>query len=180
MALDSILLDCLFVVEGRGFTVNDPAGLMARILLTRRDPISILKTAAQRGGMFECLLTAEGIGRGPRRIFPPDDPAGSLERFLPRTGGGDFPEVAGAGPARFESVRPSSGVCGITKSPCGIAVVVAHWLGGGFGGRSSEIIPITVNSDRNPIKQPTRIPTDPKGSPKILKLGSRSSIQERT
>ena len=52
MALDSILLDCLFVVEGRGFTVNDPAGLMARILLTRRDPISILKTAAQGGG--EC------------------------------------------------------------------------------------------------------------------------------
>ena len=50
MALDSILLDCLFVVEGRGFTVNDPAGLMARILLTRRDPISILKTAAQGGG----------------------------------------------------------------------------------------------------------------------------------
>ena len=180
MALDSILLDCLFVVEGRGFTVNDPAGLMARILLARRDPISILKTAAQGG---ECsnacspLKESAGVLAGFSLLTILRD---RWKGFFREQGGGDFPEVAGAGPARFESVRPSSGVCGITKSPCGIAVVVAHWLGGGFGGRSSEIIPITVNSDRNPIKQPTRIPTDPKGSPKILKLGSRSSIQERT
>ena len=163
MALDSILLDCLFVVEGRGFTVNDPAGLMARILLTRRDPISILKTAAQGG---ECSNACS----------PLKESAGVLAGFSLLT----ILRDRWKGFFREQGGRPSSGVCGITKSPCRIAVVVAHWLGGGFGGRSSEIIPITVNSDRNPIKQPTRIPTDPKGSPKILKLGSRSSIQERT